>query len=115
MDQATIEELLGYLSDIYNKSLPIYELVTTRNYNRDRALLNINELYTNYSSVDMFIKIHPHLNSEEVQQFLSNFNDFYFELKQVFLQEDDNTALLYNKLSIMKESFEALTAKFDVL
>lgn len=115
MSQVTNGELLSLLSTNYNKSLTLYELVTSTGYDRNRALLNINELYTNYSSTQLFMHIHPELATSDVQNFCANFEEFYFELKQVFLHEDENAALLYEKLEVMKESFEGLTNSFNEL
>lgn len=115
MDKKIVDKLLSHLSEIYNKSLTIYELVTTKNYDRDRALLNISELYTNHSKNEIFIQIHPELLIKEVEDFLRDFEDFYFELKQVFVNEDQNTARLYSNLTELKEAFESLTTAFSTL
>lgn len=106
MDQ-TQDELLSYLSETYNKCLPIYELVSTKNYDRHRALLNINELYTNYATFTLFLKLKPELVTKQLSDFIKIFEDFYFELKQVFSKKDNNTALLYSKLLAMRDAFEA--------
>lgn len=111
-----IEFLLKYLSEIHNKSLALYELVISRpKPSHERVVLNINELFTLYHTTNLFYFEHPELDQAEVVPFLSAFDDFYFELKQVFLNEDDDTALLYNRLLTMKETFEELTKAYNVL
>ncbi|MDH6365741.1 hypothetical protein M2139_002765 [Enterococcus sp. PF1-24] len=115
MEQKYLSELISELSELYNKSLPLYELVTSRNYDRQRALLNINELYTNYSHATLFTKMYPELMRTEITQFFKTFETFYFQLKQVFLKEIENTAALYHTLSILKDNFEALSTKLNLL
>ncbi|MFK4566688.1 hypothetical protein [Enterococcus sp. UD-01] len=111
-----IEVLLGYLSEIHNKSLSLYDLITSQpRTDETRILLNINEVFTYYHSIRIFYYSQDELFTADVQPFFTSFEDFYFELKQVFLHDDNNTALLYNKLSSMKDSFEQLTNDFNVL
>ncbi|MEI5993058.1 hypothetical protein [Candidatus Enterococcus mansonii] len=111
-----VELLLSYLSEIHTKSLSLYDLVTSRPRPDDnRILLNINEVFTYYHSVRIFYYSNNELTSAEVQAFFAIFEEFYFELKQVFLLEEDNSAMLYSKLAAMKDSFEQLTNDFNVL
>ncbi|MFD2305041.1 hypothetical protein [Enterococcus termitis] len=111
-----VELLLSYLSEIHTKSLSLYDLVTSRpRPEESRILLNINEVFTYYHSVRVFYFSNSELSKAAVQPFFTAFDDFYFELKQVFFLEDDNSALLYNKLSAMKDAFEQLTNDFNVL
>lgn len=111
-----VEILLSYLSEIHTKSLSLYDLVTSRPLPEEgRILLNINEVFTYYHSVRVFYFSNDELKKAEVKPFFSAFEEFYFELKQAFFLEDDETILLYNKLSAMKDSFEQLTNDFNVL
>ncbi|MBO0441554.1 hypothetical protein DOK67_0002074 [Enterococcus sp. DIV0212c] len=111
-----VELLLSYLSEIHTKSLSLYDLVTSRpRPEESRILLNINEVFTYYHSVRIFYYSNNELTASEVQPFFSAFEDFYFELKQVFFLEDEDSILLYNKLTAMKNSFEQLTNDFNVL
>lgn len=111
-----VELFLSYLSETHTKSLSLYDLVTSRPRPDDtRILLNINEAFTYYHSARIFYHTTPALATDEVAPFFQAFEDFYFELKQVFFLEDDNTALLYDKLSTMKDAFEELTNHFNVL
>lgn len=113
---AEVDFLLSYLSEIHNKSLALYELVTSKpKTSRQRAALTINELFTLYNSAKVFYFSTPAVAKPEVNSFFEAFEDYYFELKQVFLNEDNNTALLYHKLTSMKEYFEALTDSYKVL
>jgi len=65
--------------------------------------------------VRVFYFSNSELAKSEVQPFFDAFEDFYFELKQVFFLEDNDSTLLYSKLSAMKDSFEQLTNDFNVL
>lgn len=80
-----------------------------------RILLNINEVFTYYHSVRIFYYSNPELDQADVAPFFDAFENFYFELKQVFFHEDSDIALLYKKLDEMKTSFEELTNWFNVL
>lgn len=111
-----VEILLSYLSEIHTKSLSLYDLVTSHPRPEDnRIMLNINEVFTYYHSVRVFYYSNDALSASEVLPFFTAFEEFYFELKQTFFLEDDNTILLYNKLTAMKNSFEQLTNDFNVL
>lgn len=106
----------SYLSEIHTKSLSLYDLVTSHPHLEDtRILLNINEVFTYYHSVHIFYYSNSELIMAEVQPFFSAFEEFYFELKQVFFLEDDKSTLLYNKLTAMKHFFEQLMDDFNVL
>ena len=109
------QQLLSDLSDLFNKCLPVYELITSRNYDELRVLLNTNELFTMYNHSKLFYTLHPELQKSEVESFYISFEEFYLELKQVFFHEDDATGKLYNKLSSMKDIFEELTTAYNVL
>lgn len=111
-----VDFLLSYLSEIHTKSLSLYDLVTSRpRPEESRILLNINEVFTYYHSIRIFYISNDEISSDAVQPFFTAFEEFYFELKQVFFLEDDNSVLLYNKLSAMKDAFEQLTNDFNVL
>ncbi|MGX7244348.1 hypothetical protein ACWOC1_05810 [Enterococcus quebecensis] len=108
--------LLSYLSETHTKSASLYDLVTSRSHSEDtRILLNINEVFTYYHSVRVFYFSNSELKAPQVQSFFKAFEDFYFELKQLFFLEDDDSALLYNKLTAMQDYFEQLTNDFNVL
>ncbi|MGM0217990.1 hypothetical protein [Enterococcus sp. AZ126] len=111
-----VEILLSYLSEIHTKSLSLYDLVTSRPRPEDtRILLNINEVFTYYHSVRVFYYSNSELAGSDVHPFFKAFEDFYFELKQVFFLEDEDSILLYSKLTAMKDCFEQLTNDFNVL
>ena len=116
MIQKSAEEcLLDNLSELYNKCLPLYELITSPRYEKNRVIVVTNELYSLAQTAGLYTQIHPELQIKEVSKFFDAFHQFYAELKQVFFNEDSNTALLYSKLTIMKQNFEHLTAIFHSL
>ncbi|MGM0125318.1 hypothetical protein IGI37_002716 [Enterococcus sp. AZ194] len=109
------QQLVSDLSNLYNKCLPVYELVTSRHYDETRVLLNMSELFTMYNVSKLFYGVHPEIQKKEIEAFYLSFDEFYSELKLVIFHEDDATGKLYNKLSTMKELFEELTASNNVL
>jgi hypothetical protein len=111
-----IDLFLNYLSETYTKSLALYDLVTSQPRSDEmRILLNIDESFTYYHSIRIFYYTTPELEAPEVAAFFKAFEEFYFELKQMFFLEDNNSAVLYKKLDIMKDAFEELTDYFNVL
>ncbi|MGK0551473.1 hypothetical protein ACSFB8_05910 [Enterococcus faecalis] len=111
-----IDLFLSYLSETYTKSLALYDLVTSQPRSEEfRILLNINEVFTYYHSTRIFYYSTSELEAAEALAFFEAFEEFYFELKQIFFLEDDNTTILYKKLTTMKEAFEVLTDFFNVL
>lgn len=114
-NQPMAEQLISYLSDIYNKSLPVYELMTSHDYQEELALVTINELFAVSQSALLYYRLSPILQTVEADAFFAAFEEFYSELKQIFLHEDDNTAVLYNKLTNMQELFEQLTTAYNAL
>ncbi|MBL1225538.1 hypothetical protein [Enterococcus sp. BWR-S5] len=113
-----IDILLSYLSETHTKSLALYDLISIQPRTDEtdiRILLNINEVFTYYHSVRIFYYSNTELDHADVEPFFIAFENFYFELKQVFFHEDSDIALLYSKLDKMKTSFEELTNWFNVL
>ncbi|MHC5375522.1 hypothetical protein ACYSNU_17260 [Enterococcus sp. LJL120] len=102
-----LDELLKQQSELYNKALPVYELVTTRNFDRERALLTTNEFYTDWQKLEIFLWLHPEIANQKEKNFLAALDAFYDELKQVLFKEEKDTAQLYSKLSQLKDAFEA--------
>ncbi|KAF1295531.1 hypothetical protein BAU15_03025 [Enterococcus sp. JM4C] len=115
LNKEPAQQLISELSDLYNKCLPIYELVTSRHYDETRVLLNTSELFTMYRLSNQFYNFHPEIQKPEAEKFYEAFDEFYSELKQLIFHEDDATGKLYNKLSIMKDLFEELTTAYNVL
>ncbi|MBL1230232.1 hypothetical protein IW492_13425 [Enterococcus sp. BWB1-3] len=113
-----IEIFLSYLSETHTKCLALYDLISIQPRTDEtdvRILVNINEVFTYFHSVRVFYYSNEALAQNKTEPFFDAFEDFYFELKQVFLHEDTNIALLYKKLDVMKSSFEELTNWFNVL
>lgn len=107
--------LLTYFSTIYNKSLPAYELVSSKNYDEKVVLLVTNELFSLIEIARLFYTTSPAIHSPEVVKVFDAIDDFYLELRHVFLHAEKDTALLYSKLTTMNEHYETLTTNYNVL
>lgn len=115
METTAQHTLLPYLSNIYNKSLPVYELITSRRYDRELALLSISELYTLGATAKLFYQLTPEAASSKAARFFVLFDSFYARLKPIYLKEELDSARLYADLGAMKEVFEDLKNQLDSL
>ena len=61
------------------------------------------------------IKIVPALENNKSELFFQAFENFYFELKQHFFNEEDENNQLNERLEEMKIAFEQLTDDYNVL
>ncbi|EMW5668253.1 hypothetical protein AAFB98_000178 [Enterococcus faecalis] len=111
-----LELFLFYLSETHTKSLSLHDLVTSRPRPEEaRILLNINEVFTYYHSARVLYTSVPALENNKSEPFFQAFENFYFELKQHFFNEEDETHQLNERLEEMKIAFEQLTDDHNVL
>ena len=109
-----LELFLFYLSETHTKSLSLHDLVTSRPRPEEaRILLNINEVFTYYHSARVLYTSVPALENNKSEPFFQAFENFYFELKQHFFNEEDETNQL--KINKLKQPLILIKSKVVLL
>ncbi|KAF1302362.1 MULTISPECIES: hypothetical protein [Enterococcus] len=109
-----VELLLKDFSNLLNKCQSVYDLVLSRRYNENLAILTTAEAYAIAEKTYVRCDQNPQLQTTEVENFINAFDDFYFELKQVLFHADDDLPSLEKRLAKMRDEYEALTAAFQL-
>ncbi|EOT40823.1 MULTISPECIES: hypothetical protein [Enterococcus] len=110
-----IELLLKDFSNLLNKCQSVFDLVSSRRYNENLAILTTAEGYAIAEKAYIRCDQNNELQTKEVEAFVNAFDDFYFELKQVLFHDDDDITSLKKRLTTMQKQYEALTQSFNLL
>lgn len=109
------ELIVKDFSNIYNKSHAVSELVTTRRFNEQLAILTTAEIYAIAEKAYVRCDVFPELQTQEISDFVNAFDTFYFELKQVLFHDNDDFDSLKNRVRQMREAFEIVNDSFNLL
>ncbi|BCA84883.1 hypothetical protein EsVE80_04060 [Enterococcus saigonensis] len=110
-----VELLLKDFSNLLNKCQSVFDLVISRRYNVNLAILTTAEAYAIAEKAYVRCDQNVELQTKEVEAFVNAFDDFYFELKQVLFHDDDDIPSFKKKLTTMQEQYELLTQSFNLL
>lgn len=112
--KSPVELLLKDFSNIYNKCQSLYELVSSRRYNENLVILTTAEAYAIAEKAYVRCDTFKELQTKEVEDFVSAFDVFYFELKQVLFHENDDLESLYTRLTTMSTQYEEVYKSFNL-
>ncbi|MBO0448075.1 hypothetical protein JZO76_00840 [Enterococcus sp. MJM12] len=110
-----VELLLKDFSNLLNKCQSVFDLVISRRYNVNLAILTTAEAYAIAEKAYVRCDQNVQLQTKEVEAFVNAFDDFYFELKQVLFHDDDDIPSFKKRLTTMQEQYELLTQSFNLL
>lgn len=110
-----VELLLKDFSNLLNKCQSVFDLVISRRYNVNLAILTTAEAYAIAEKAYVRCDQNIQLQTKEVEAFVNAFDDFYFELKQVLFHDDDDIPSFKKRLTTMQEQYELLTQSFNLL
>lgn len=109
-----VELISKDFSNMYNKCQSIYELVTSRRYNESLAILTAAETYAIAEKAYLRCDTFEELQTQEVEDYVNAFDDFYFSLKQILFHDDRDFEALRIKLRAMREAYESLNRSFNL-
>ncbi len=110
-----VELLIKDFSNIYNKCQSVYELVCSRRYDESLAILTTAEAYAIAEKAYLRCDTCQELQTREVEVFVTSFDTFYFELKQVLFHGKDDLPSLHQRLLDMRTAYEKLNEAFGLI
>ncbi|CYU26206.1 TPA: hypothetical protein U1B14_002048 [Streptococcus suis] len=114
MDNEVLAELKILVIDLKNATSKLHsELINNTEKQTAEVSIGINELYSQYTALKLFLSIYREYGHYEITSLISFFERYYHELKSTFIHNDRNTSWLVSEHNNFDKQAEIVIRMLD--
>lgn len=114
MDKEVLAELKLLVTDLTKNASRLHsETINNTEKQTPEVSIGINELYSQYTALKLFLSIYREYEHYEISSLISFFEKYYHELKETFINNDRNTSWLISVYDNFNTQSEIVVKMLD--